>query len=130
MPPEAEDDDPIGIERLRLGKQSPEGDRRDGEPTQDEQAAPLDRTDRADGQRCVYCPGEGRGKLAARAKRSAGTLASAGSTTSSSAGGTEGAPTRSDGAGPAGAAQERSAAVGPVNGGSPASISYSTQPRA
>ena len=78
MPPEAEDDDPIGIERLRLGKQSPEGDRRDGEPTQDEQAAPLDRTDRADGQRCVYCPGEGRGRTRRLVRnRSAGALASA-----------------------------------------------------
>jgi hypothetical protein len=65
---------------------------------------------------------------AAEAKRSAGTGAKHRSTTCSTGSGMVARTVRSRGAGPPNRRAITAWAVGPVNGGSPASISYSTQP--
>src|SRR6059058_5512976 len=63
------------------------------------------------------------------AHRSAGTLASAFVNACSTPGGTAGRSRRTAGTGSTKHLVITACAVGPVNGGSPASISYNTQPR-
>src|SRR5262245_43738441 len=87
--------------------------------------------DRSRTDACPEAAGEDNAaaKAAEVAKRSAGADASALAIAASTDDGIWGRNTRTDGTGPVSCLAMTACGVGPLNGGSPVSISYSTHPR-